>query len=84
LKSKSGWDNRGVDSYGFNALPGGKRNSYNSFGINVNGDFWTCSEINNIEAVSFNFNWWYDNVYSSRGTGLGFKEEGCSVRCIKD
>lgn len=84
LKSKTFWNKRGVDSYGFNALPGGKRNAYNSFGIDVNGDFWTSTEIDDIEAVSFNFNYWYDNVSSSRGTGLGFKGEGCSVRCVKD
>lgn len=84
LKSKIGWDKRGVDIYGFNALPGGKCNAFNSFGIDVNGDFWTSTEIDDIEAVNFNFNFWYDNVSSSRGTGLGFKGEGCSVRCIKD
>lgn len=95
LKSNDGWGSYvdGLNSYGFNALPGGSRD--------LNGVVWgTCpiffyeTRINDLYAGSQG-NWWtpHGDSYVSRGMSTGSlsinrslvnPHNGFSVRCVKD
>lgn len=83
LKSQTGWYNRGngTDAFGFSALPAGGRNGdedyYNE------GDyayFWSSTELNS----SYAYRMYLD--YGSVSATLSFKnkDDGFSVRCVKD
>lgn len=74
--------NAGADnSSGFKALPGGSRNSDGSFNpVGETGHWWTSNEFAPTTAWHrqlYNNAEFIDNVYA-------IKNEGCSVRCIKD
>ena len=70
-----------TNASGFTGLPGGSRNSFSSFyTIGYFGYWWSSSEFNASDA-------WYralycDNGYAGRGTND--KEDGFSVRCLRD
>lgn len=74
-------DHYGTDEFGFNALPAGYRNEYGTFtGIGEHGYFWTSTEL------SFAMGRWR-RLWNSGGwfySGFEYKEEGYSVRCIKE
>ena len=84
LKSTEGWydEGNGSDVYGFNALPGGNRDSHNG-SFQSSGDFgywrnskelWdTLSSVHSLSYATKNINWGYHK-----------KSEGMSVRCVKD
>ena len=83
MKSTSGWTNNGngTNSSGFNALPGGYRDSYGSFNyLGGYGYWWSSSE--NSGASAWLRDLHYDNGQVSRY--LGNKTAGRSVRCLKD
>jgi uncharacterized protein (TIGR02145 family) len=83
IKSKEGWfrEKNNSNSTGFSALPGGFRDFIGDFlGIESFGYWWTSSE------ESKDFSWAkyarynLEYVYSDNGN----KENGLSVRCIKN
>jgi uncharacterized protein (TIGR02145 family) len=71
----------GSNSSGFTGLPGGFRNVDGTFGIlGYNGFWWSATEEN--EQKAFNRSIIYtDNVLS---VGSSSKNQGFSVRCLKD
>jgi len=84
-KMKTGQDwyksGNGTNASKFSALPGGGRYGDGSFGnMAQNGYWWSASEYDG------NFSWGrglgYDN--SEIYKGVNYKEDGFSVRCIKD
>jgi uncharacterized protein (TIGR02145 family) len=65
----------------FTGLPGGFRygNGY-YFTINYNGNWWSSSESNTSNV-------WYRSLYSFSGNAVSYdvgKEDGLSVRCLRD
>jgi len=84
LKSTEGWEDigNGLNTSGFSGLPGGWRSSEGEFkGKANNGSWWSttpCS-VNNAWYISLE----YMNNVVSRRSDAG-KENGVSVRCIKD
>ena len=78
LKSKSGWN--GTDDYGWKGLPGGYwvvDGSFDDVGL---GTFWSSSEYNTGLAYLRILNYANDDVNSY----YSFKEDGLSVRCLRD
>jgi uncharacterized protein (TIGR02145 family) len=84
LKSTSLWINPNggaTNESGFSGLPGGTRNfsgGYNS--LNSHGNFWSSTE--NSTTIA-----WYRTLYYFDGSsirGTTNKQNGYSVRCIKD
>jgi uncharacterized protein (TIGR02145 family) len=76
----------GTDNYGFSALPGGSRSSYDSsFGdINKEGKWWTATDGDWSGAAYYrNLDYGSDEMdvdgFHSKG-----KEDGLSVRCVKN
>ena len=84
LKATSGWGEKGngSDESGFSALPGGSYNSEEGFAINLNAIWWTSTE------KDANYAWpRYLNENDKRINKGAFgesKQDGLSVRCIKD
>ena len=89
VKTTSGWNawldgtsGGGTDNYGWGGLPGGYRTSGSSFAnVGNQGKWWSSSQ-----AISLNDAWIRYLDYSSGGmgrTGSG-KEDGMSVRCLRD
>ena len=82
LKSKSGWYNNGngTDEYGFSVLPAGNRDSeglYNDAGKGAR--FWSSTE-----NSSYAYYWFFAYDSERVGSGYTYKNEGFSIRCIKD
>ena len=84
MKSTSGWNNNGngTNSSGFSGLPGGYRNYDGTFyNIGNYGNWWSSTEFNTNNA-------WFRNLYYFNGNVLRlnshFKEDGFSVRCLRD
>ena len=83
LKSKTGWTTyNGTDDYGFSALPGGFRSSFDGGTFVVAGNvgyWWSTAESSSNNAVSRSLG---DNnhVYESSIN----KSFGLSVRCVKN
>jgi len=83
MKSKQGWaeDGNGTNSSGFSGLPGGLRNYVGAFdSIGEYGYWWSCAESNTDLA-------WYrllDSNDGNVGRYVDLKEEGFSVRCLRD
>ena len=83
MKSTSGWNNNGngTNSSGFSALPGGYRNSSDSFdGLGNFGYWWSSSEISGTHAWTRGLRDGDDQV----GREYGRKTHSFDVRCIKD
>jgi len=81
MKSTSGWidQGNGTNSSGFSGLPGGSRGSDGTFGyVGKYGDCWSATEFdtNSAWARAPNYNYVY-RYYN-------YKEEGLSVRCLRD
>ena len=86
LKSEEGWNyysesTKGIDYYGFSALPAGRRDDNGDF--SSAGDralFWSSSE--------HNISYTYDMVLYHKYLGAylydGSKYDAFSVRCVKD
>ncbi len=83
MKSTNGWDENGngTNSSGFNGLPGGDRIYLGSFnGIGLAGYWWSSTEYNAENA-------WTRTLFYDTGTldrYFSLKEDGFSVRCVKD
>jgi uncharacterized protein (TIGR02145 family) len=84
LKATSGWyqNGNGTDLFGFSGLPGGYRD-YDGifFEAGLNGQWWTSTE------SYLNNTWSRYLAYGSSKAGRYFnfdKENGFSVRCLKD
>ena len=83
MKSTSGWkqDGNGTNESGFSGLPGGYRGSYGTFGyIDGYGYWWSSTEYSTSDA------WYRDLGYDDGNvvrTSLN-KEDGFSVRCLRD
>lgn len=74
LKSTSGWStNRGTDTYGFRALPGGRIYGGNSIGLGYDGSWWSAGLDRDMHYDKANV---YRNDYN--------KIYGFSVRCLED
>jgi uncharacterized protein (TIGR02145 family) len=83
MKSTSGWneDGNGTNSIGFSGMPGGIRYSDGSFlHIGNYGVWWTSSEYASSGAFFHRLN--CDTGLATGGEGT--KNDGLSVRCIKD
>lgn len=83
LKSQAGWisDGNGEDTYGFSALPAGRRGYDGDFGSA--GDFarfWSSSEYDSDYAYRMNLD--YDIEYA--GLNYGSRDYAFSVRCLKN
>ncbi|MFO7614981.1 MAG: FISUMP domain-containing protein [Bacteroidales bacterium] len=83
LKTTSGWNFNGTDLFGFSGLPGGYRDYYYGYfiGVGYTGGWWSSTEKN------VNFYAWYRILdYFDPGVGRGgnYKEDGFSVRCLRD
>jgi uncharacterized protein (TIGR02145 family) len=84
LKSTTGWTspNTGAtNSSGFTAFPGGYRYSDGTYGaIGVNGGWWSSTEYDS--SVAWGRELYYDNSNVYRNDGN--KQDGFSVRCVRD
>ena len=85
MKSTSGWakSGNGTNESGFSCLPGGIRDYGGAFFSIGKGGYWWCS-------TEYNYNHW-SAWYRYLGYDLGSvfsgdysKEEGLSVRCLRD
>ncbi|QQS03879.1 MAG: chitobiase/beta-hexosaminidase C-terminal domain-containing protein [Fibrobacterota bacterium] len=83
LKSTANWleGKNGTDFVGFSAQPGGERTSSNSyFFVNSAANFWSSSENSPASASYFTLL----TGPSLSATMVSSKENGYSIRCIKD
>jgi uncharacterized protein (TIGR02145 family) len=82
MKSTSGWndDGNGTNSSGFSGLPGGCRFGNGIFNGRY-GYWWSASEYDETVAWLWNLDDYYSILY--RGRTL-FKDNGLSVRCVRD
>lgn len=84
LKSTKGWDDigNGTNSSGFSAMPCGWRSDIGEFkGLGGNGSWWSSSEYSATNA------WYMSLEYFTGSVNMGNdsdKQNGISVRCIKD
>jgi uncharacterized protein (TIGR02145 family) len=83
MKSTSGWkeNGNGTNESGFSGFPGGNRNylgKFNYFG--GSGYWWSSTKYNTINA--WNSNLFYD--FGSLYWNYNYKENGFSVRCLRD
>jgi uncharacterized protein (TIGR02145 family) len=71
----------GTNSSGFSGLPGGYRHYGGNFtNVGYNGNWWSASESNEADA-------WYRKLsyyYSYLDRSSSYKDDGFSVRCVKD
>lgn len=71
----------GTNSSGFSGLPGGCRNDDGAFDSQGDlGVWWSASEFNSVSACGRNLFHGFDHLLR----GNGSKEEGFSVRCLRD
>ena len=83
MNSTSGWiyKGNGNNSSGFNVLPGGYRDSNGwLYDITEKSYFWSSSE--DYQSFAWNRNLYYNNKKVYRNSSS--KNDGLSVRCIKD
>jgi uncharacterized protein (TIGR02145 family) len=86
LKAKSGWEEittNGTDDFGFTAMAGGCREIDGKFDNQGGGYWWSATEYkddssraNIFRIVYFDFEYYYEYI--------GDKNEGYSIRCIKN
>lgn len=79
LKSTNGWnEGAGADSYGFTALPAGRKYNGNYYNEGGGADFWSSTVYHSYSA-------YFAYLGSGRqGVGTANNSYGFSVRCIKD
>ncbi len=81
LKSTTGWLYNGIDTYGYNALPGGYRSQAGGFSnIRNEGIWWSNSNASSTSAHLL-------RIYSSvNSTYIQYYDKGygASIRCIKE
>jgi uncharacterized protein (TIGR02145 family) len=85
LKSESGWkeDGNGTDSYGFSALPGGRRGSDGRFrSVGKYGYWWTAAKYSS--GIGNAYYRSIDRDYSHVDEDYRDKSIGYSVRCVKE
>ena len=83
LKSTTGWNSggNGTDAYSFSALPAGSRYNYKDYSSEGNfAFFWSSSENGSNIAYFMGLYYSYDHAYLN----YHYKDNGLSVRCIKD
>jgi len=83
MKSTWGWHNKGngTNSSGFSGLPAGNRNYAGTFNdVGKYAYWWSSTEYDTGHAWSRYLNYYSSNVYR----GGYYKEEGLSVRCLRD
>jgi uncharacterized protein (TIGR02145 family) len=86
MKSTSGWQNNdnGNNISGFAGLPGGYRENKGNFYYGGERGYWWSLEFLQLDETPYA---WYRNLYSIEGYVFrsgGFKQNGFSVRCLKD
>ncbi|MBQ5463460.1 MAG: hypothetical protein IIT53_05455 [Fibrobacter sp.] len=87
LKSTSGWNDddgesgNGADSFGFSALPAGNgRNDGSFYDEGKKANFWSSTESTSSSAYGMYLNYYGDITK----VDYGDKNNGFSVRCVKD
>lgn len=71
----------GTDDYGFSGLPGGHRFGSGNFeGIGYIGYWWSSTEVSSANGWGRFLNYWLGSV----GEADSPKQDGFSVRCVKD
>jgi len=83
LKSTSGWQDGGdgSDSFGLAVLPAGYRYGDGDFGnAGYVAYFWSSSNYGAVSAYKWNFAYNYEGVNHY----IVFKDDGLSVRCLRD
>lgn len=83
LKSTSGWNSNGngTDAYAFSALPAGKRSSNGDYYDEGSvASFWSSTEYTTGGAYDMSLNYYYGTA----SLGSSLKNNGFSVRCLKD
>lgn len=80
LRSKTEWEKKGSDTYGFSALPAGYYSSYHEKFVDVGSSayFWSSTEYNGYLAFSLYIYDYTAGVYSID------KYRARSVRCLQD
>ena len=89
MKSISGWDeeyaSNGNNISGFNALPTGMRTETGfHMGYSQYAWYWTSDLYKEYSANYLCLGWLDDNNESGIVIGAHFKQEGMSIRCVKD
>lgn len=72
----------GVNEVGFAALPSGMRASRGYYWGNYKAGYWWSTTENDTEKIAYRFELSYSS--GSSNLGLGYKNDGYSVRCLKD
>ena len=81
-KSKNPFSGNGINSSGFYALPGGSRVSYGNFiSFGWLGCWWSSTLDESGNAITWSL---CHNTYNLSRSFFDNKEEGRSVRCVKD
>jgi uncharacterized protein (TIGR02145 family) len=83
MKSTNGWkeNGNGTNESDFSGVPGGSRDHVGAFSaIGKNGTSWSSTETNTFNAWYRYLDYGNGNVYR----GYGSKEQGFSVRCLRD
>jgi len=71
------------NSSGFSALPGGNRTVSGSFdGLYQHGYWWSSIDQNDVDNFAGGMDLYFDDI--KMGTRGAPKNQGCSIRCIKD
>lgn len=72
----------GTNNFGFNALPGGYRDSNNGIFIDAgnHGHWWSSTE----NDATYAWDWYMAYCYGGVFRYYGSKRDGFSVRCVKD
>ena len=83
LKSTSGWNSggNGTDDFGFSALPGGLRSSFNGYFLYAGngGNWWSSSP-----SIGLAWNRYLDYDNPDIGRSRDEHRAGLSVRCLRD
>jgi len=83
LKAASGWNDggKGIDKFGFAALPGGVCYSFGYYAVGNSGEWWSATEEHGTDSAYYRYmNYYYENVFF----GHGEKSSFFSVRCVRD
>jgi uncharacterized protein (TIGR02145 family) len=85
LKSTYGWPVgcNGTDDFGFSALPGGGRMPWGAFGYFGNIGYWWGFTVGDSPNAWIRFIRWDGSELHRRGNDV-YKDNGYSIRCVKD